>query len=72
MNLHERCQELREEGIPVWIRMLDTAGGKTNIWVYYGYCPAILCSSRLREAEIAVEVIAKMHRIAEGEDAVAA
>lgn len=61
MNLHKRCRELREEGVPVHVRMYDTAAKRVGIWIYYGYAPAVARCTTLDEAEKAVEVAARVH-----------
>jgi hypothetical protein len=61
LNLHERCRELREQGVPVHVRMFDTAAKRVGIWIYYGYAPAVARCSTAAEAEIAVEVAARVH-----------
>jgi hypothetical protein len=60
--LHDTCRALRAEGIPMHLRVYDTLLGEPRHWVYYGYTPPIAAGVTQREATLAVDVAAEVHR----------
>lgn len=62
MNVHERVRQHRAEGIPLHVRLYDTAAGEARFWLYYGYKPPIGHGLTEEQAEVAIRAAVRVHR----------